>query len=121
MVENTPCAETPPVLCCVTPCAVCAQIAGQVLGEDLVLVRGQQARMEAGDDTWGTPMAYDKLAVRYRRWRNTVGGPCMFRAPTFILGGLLLLLLLHSSCFCRCSRTRTRTHPGGAAPWGGLS
>lgn len=43
-----------------------------MLGEDLVLVQGQQERMAAGDDTWGTPMAYDKLAVRYRRWRNTV-------------------------------------------------
>jgi hypothetical protein len=48
------------------------QIAGQVLGEDLVLVLGQQARMIAGDNTWGTPLPYDKLAVRYRRWRNTV-------------------------------------------------
>lgn len=49
------------------------QIAGQVLGEDLVLVLGQQERMLAGDDTWGMPLPYDKLAVRYRRWRNTVG------------------------------------------------
>eukprot|EP00983_Pelagomonas_calceolata_P059353 1145880-Pelagomonas_calceolata.AAC.4 len=50
----------------------CLQIAGQVLGEDLVLVLGQQARMIGGDDTWCTPMPYDKLAVRYRRWRNMV-------------------------------------------------
>jgi len=50
----------------------CPQIAGQVLGEDLVLVLGQQERMIAGDDTWCTPMPYDKLAVRYRRWRNMV-------------------------------------------------
>mmetsp|Transcript_7065 Transcript_7065/g.12060 ORF Transcript_7065/g.12060 Transcript_7065/m.12060 type:complete len:654 (-) Transcript_7065:1149-3110(-) len=48
------------------------QVAAQVLGEDLVLVTGQQDRMQKGDDTWGNPMAYDKLAVRYRRWRNTV-------------------------------------------------
>uniref|UniRef100_A0A7S3QM46 Rieske domain-containing protein n=1 Tax=Dunaliella tertiolecta TaxID=3047 RepID=A0A7S3QM46_DUNTE len=48
------------------------KIAGQVLGEDLVLVLGQQARMIGGDDTWCTPMPYDKLAVRYRRWRNMV-------------------------------------------------
>ena len=33
---------------------------------------GQQERMIAGDDTWNMPMPYDKLAVRYRRWRNMV-------------------------------------------------
>ncbi len=43
-----------------------------MLGEDLVLVLGQQDRMKKGEDTWGNPMAYDKLAVRYRRWRNSV-------------------------------------------------
>ncbi|KAL6760398.1 chloroplast chlorophyllide a oxygenase precursor [Haematococcus lacustris] len=48
------------------------KVAAQVLGEDLVLVTGQQDRMQRGDDTWANPMAYDKLAVRYRRWRNTV-------------------------------------------------
>jgi chlorophyllide a oxygenase len=48
-------------------------IAGQVLGEDLVLVAGQQDRMQRGADTWAHPVSYDKLAVRYRRWRNTVG------------------------------------------------
>uniref|UniRef100_A0A7S0RR27 Rieske domain-containing protein n=1 Tax=Chlamydomonas leiostraca TaxID=1034604 RepID=A0A7S0RR27_9CHLO len=48
------------------------KIAAQVLGEDLVLVTGQQDRMQRGDDTWANPMAYDKLAVRYRRWRNSV-------------------------------------------------
>jgi chlorophyllide a oxygenase len=47
-------------------------IAGQVLGEDLVLVEGQQARMAQGGDTWARPVSYDKLAVRYRRWRNGV-------------------------------------------------
>lgn len=45
-------------------------IAGQVLGEDLVLVQGQQDRMQRGGDTWKSPVSYDKLAVRYRRWRN---------------------------------------------------
>jgi chlorophyllide a oxygenase len=45
----------------------------QVLGEDLVLVQGQQRRMERGGDTWSNPVSYDKLAVRYRRWRNDVG------------------------------------------------
>ncbi|KAL6768792.1 CAO1A [Auxenochlorella protothecoides x Auxenochlorella symbiontica] len=49
-------------------------IAGQVLGEDLVLVRGQQDRMLRGADTWQTPVSYDKLAVRYRRWRNRLEG-----------------------------------------------
>jgi chlorophyllide a oxygenase len=47
-------------------------IAGQVLGEDLVLVLGQQKRMQKGGDTWSNPVSYDKLAVRYRRWRNGV-------------------------------------------------
>jgi chlorophyllide a oxygenase len=47
-------------------------IAEQVLGEDLVLVTGQQARMEQGADTWSHPVSYDKIAVRYRRWRNAV-------------------------------------------------
>lgn len=45
----------------------------QVLGEDLVLVAGQQDRMQRGADTWAHPVSYDKLAVRYRRWRNSVG------------------------------------------------
>lgn len=48
-------------------------VAGQVLGEDLVLVKGQQDRMMNGGETWRNPVSYDKLAVRYRRWRNTVG------------------------------------------------
>jgi chlorophyllide a oxygenase len=49
------------------------QVAAQVLGEDLVLVLGQQDRMIRGEgDTWANPMPYDKLAVRYRRWRNSV-------------------------------------------------
>jgi chlorophyllide a oxygenase len=47
-------------------------VAGQVLGEDLVLVAGQQDRLERGGDTWANPVSYDKLAVRYRRWRNSV-------------------------------------------------
>ena len=44
-----------------------------MLGEDLVLVSGQQDRMQRGADTWAHPVSYDKLAVRYRRWRNEVG------------------------------------------------
>ena len=47
----------------------------QVLGEDLVLVSGQQDRMQRGADTWAHPVSYDKLAVRYRRWRNKVCAP----------------------------------------------
>ena len=47
----------------------------QVLGEDLVLVKGQQDRMQRGSDTWNFPVSYDKLAVRYRRWRNSLGDP----------------------------------------------
>ena len=44
----------------------------QVMGEDLVLVAGQQDRMLRGADVWSNPVAYDKLGVRYRRWRNSV-------------------------------------------------
>ncbi|GAX84141.1 hypothetical protein CEUSTIGMA_g11564.t1 [Chlamydomonas eustigma] len=47
-------------------------VAGQVLGEDLPLVLGQQDRLVRGGDTWSFPVSYDKLAVRYRRWRNAV-------------------------------------------------
>ena len=47
-------------------------IAKQVLGEDLVLVKGQQDRLLRGGNTWGHPVAYDKLGVRYRRWRNSL-------------------------------------------------
>lgn len=47
-------------------------VAGQVLGEDLVLVLGQQDRLERGGNTWNFPVSYDKIAVRYRRWRNSV-------------------------------------------------
>lgn len=50
-------------------------IAGQVLGEDLVLVKGQQDRMIRGADIWQHPVSYDKLAVRYRRWRNSLDNP----------------------------------------------
>lgn len=48
------------------------QVAAQVLGEDLVLVLGQQDRMLRGGSNWSNPAPYDKLAVRYRRWRNGV-------------------------------------------------
>ncbi|XRB10885.1 chlorophyllide a oxygenase [Pseudoscourfieldia marina] len=45
--------------------------ANQVLGEDLRLVLGQQERMlKSQGDVWGAPVAYDKVGVRYRRWRN---------------------------------------------------
>lgn len=48
--------------------------ADAVLGEDLTLVLGQQARMERGESTWRYPVSYDKMAVRYRRWRNEMAG-----------------------------------------------
>ena len=41
----------------------------QVLAEDLRLVLGQQDRMIRGANVWRHPVAYDKLGVRYRRWR----------------------------------------------------
>lgn len=44
----------------------------QVLGEDLVLVAGQQDRLLRGGNVWAHPVAYDKIAVRYRRWRNAL-------------------------------------------------
>ena len=47
----------------------------QVMGEDLVLVAGQQDRMLRGADVWAHPVAYDKLGVRYRRWRNSLASP----------------------------------------------
>jgi hypothetical protein len=53
-------------------------VAGQVLGEDLKLVLGQQDRMMRGGDTWSTPVSYDKLGVRYRRWRNSVAAGEVF-------------------------------------------
>ena len=40
------------------------RVADQVLNEDLVLVVGQQRNMLVGEDTWMTPVPYDKLAVR---------------------------------------------------------
>ena len=47
-------------------------IAKQVLGEDLILVEGQQDRLLRGGNTWANPVSYDKLGVRYRRWRNSL-------------------------------------------------
>jgi len=47
-------------------------VADQVLGEDLVLVAGQQERLLRGGDVWANPVPYDKLGVRCRRWRNAV-------------------------------------------------
>ncbi len=31
---------------------------------------GQQDRLSRGADVWRNPVPYDKLGVRYRRWRN---------------------------------------------------
>ena len=44
----------------------------QVLNEDLRLVIGQQERMLNGANVWNWPVAYDKLGVRYRLWRDAV-------------------------------------------------
>nr|GLL44326.1 chlorophyllide a oxygenase, chloroplastic [Ipomoea trifida] len=46
--------------------------AEQVLNEDLRLVIGQQDRMINGANIWNLPVAYDKLGVRYRIWRDAV-------------------------------------------------
>lgn len=47
-------------------------LANQVLAEDLRLVLGQQDRMYRGANVWNHPVGYDKLGVRYRKWRNEV-------------------------------------------------
>uniref|UniRef100_A0A7S0DGW1 Pheophorbide a oxygenase domain-containing protein n=1 Tax=Amorphochlora amoebiformis TaxID=1561963 RepID=A0A7S0DGW1_9EUKA len=47
-------------------------IAEQVLSEDTALVLGQQDRLKRGANTWENPVSYDKLGVRYRRWRNSL-------------------------------------------------
>ncbi|KAH7421330.1 hypothetical protein KP509_13G051300 [Ceratopteris richardii] len=47
-------------------------LANQVLDEDLRLVLGQQERMIQGANVWNLPVAYDKLGVRYRKWRLAV-------------------------------------------------
>lgn len=51
---------------------VWAEMANQVLGEDLRLVEGQQDRMARGGRVWAHPVGYDKCALAYRRWRNIV-------------------------------------------------
>lgn len=55
-----------------------------MLGEDLKLVVGQQDRLERGGDTWANPVSYDKIGVRYRRWRNGVAAG---RLPDGTTGG----------------------------------
>ena len=56
---------------------VWTEMANQVLGEDLRLVTGQQDRMRRGGRGWAHPVAYDKLGLVYRRWRNfSVGDSC---------------------------------------------
>ncbi|KAI5076528.1 hypothetical protein GOP47_0008593 [Adiantum capillus-veneris] len=47
-------------------------LANKVLDEDLRLVRGQQDRMIRGANVWNLPVSYDKLGVRYRKWRMSV-------------------------------------------------
>ncbi|KAJ8450292.1 hypothetical protein Cgig2_004749 [Carnegiea gigantea] len=46
--------------------------AEKVLNEDMKLVIGQQERMNKGANVWNWPVAYDKLGVRYRRWRDAI-------------------------------------------------
>ena len=53
---------------------VWTEMANQVLGEDLRLVVGQQDRMQRGGRVWANPVAYDKLGLHYRRWRNVMEG-----------------------------------------------
>jgi chlorophyllide a oxygenase len=50
------------------------RVADEVLNEDLRLVIGQQENLikEGPNVTWAHPVPYDKLGVRYRRWRNNL-------------------------------------------------
>lgn len=66
---QTPCVVSPGHLVLTGGCACAAE---QVMGEDTKLVVGQQRRLQQGADVWAHPVAYDKLGVRYRRWRNSV-------------------------------------------------
>jgi chlorophyllide a oxygenase len=50
-------------------------VADKVLSEDLRLVVGQQERLSKGANVWSNPVSYDKLGVRYRRWRNSMSNP----------------------------------------------
>jgi len=54
---------------------VWSEMAAQVLGEDLRLVEGQQARLGAGSRVWAHPVAYDACALAYRRFRNAAALP----------------------------------------------
>lgn len=47
-------------------------LANKVLDEDLRLVLGQQDRMIRGANVWNMPVSYDKLGIRYRKWRLAV-------------------------------------------------
>lgn len=64
--------------------------ADMVLGEDLVLVEGQQYRMKKGSSTWNMPVANDKLAVKYRRWRNGLWKNRETNAVTMSAGEMLI-------------------------------
>jgi chlorophyllide a oxygenase len=47
-----------------------SEMASQVLGEDMRLVVGQQARLAKGSRVWANPVAYDACGLAYRRFRN---------------------------------------------------
>jgi chlorophyllide a oxygenase len=54
---------------------VWSEMAAQVLAEDMRLVMGQQDRLARGVRVWGHPVAYDKCALAYRRFRNAASLP----------------------------------------------
>ena len=54
---------------------VWTEMAAQVLAEDQRLVVGQQDRLSRGERVWGHPVAYDKCALAYRRFRNDASLP----------------------------------------------
>jgi len=54
---------------------VWAEMAAQVLAEDLRLVQGQQERLGRGERVWGHPVPYDACALAYRRFRNDASRP----------------------------------------------
>ena len=96
-------------------------VANQVLAEDLVLVLGQQARMQRGGDTWNFPVPYDKLAVRYRGWSvgSLSDAKRLLSDARVLLRGAICSLVMRDVLkvfFCCGGQAQ---QPGGGAERGG--
>ena len=59
------------------------EMASQVLGEDMRLLVGQQARLAHGSRVWVNPVAYDACGLAYRRFRNDAGK--QYVPPPFVV------------------------------------